>query len=120
MSDRSAAARRRGDLDPEAAARLSGWLRGYRTVPGIPDELFDGMGRPRDHWMQFLGDFAEYPEQEFESRFNLATRHIRDTGVTYRVYGEETERSWPLNPLPLLLSEREWAEIATGVEQRAN
>jgi len=120
MADRSAAARRRGDLDAEAAARLSGWLRGYRTVQGIPDELFDGMGLPRDHWMQFLGDFAEYPQREFDSRFNLATRHIRDTGVTYRVYGEETERSWPLNPLPLLLSQADWTQIAAGVEQRAN
>jgi uncharacterized circularly permuted ATP-grasp superfamily protein/uncharacterized alpha-E superfamily protein len=120
MSDRSAAARRRGDLAPEAAARLSGWLRDYRTVPGIPDELFDGMRRPREHWMQFLGDFAEYPQAEFDSRFSLATRHIRDTGVTYRVYGEETERSWPLNPLPLLLSQADWTQIAAGVEQRAN
>jgi len=120
MSDRAAAARRREDLNPEAAARLSGWLRGYRVVPGIPDELFDGMRRPRDHWMHFLGDFAEYPEREFDSRFSLATRHIRDTGVTYRVYGEETERSWPLNPLPLLLSESDWTQIAAGVEQRAN
>ena len=120
MADRSAAARRREDLDAEAAARLSGWLRGYRPFPGIPDELFDAMGSPRDHWMQFLGDFAEYPEGEFDSRFSLATRHIRDTGVTYRVYGEETERSWPLNPLPLLLSEGDWTQIAAGVEQRAN
>ena len=120
MPERSAAARRREDLDAEAAARLSGWLRGYRTIQGIPDELFDSMGRPRDHWMQFLGDFAEYPDREFDSRFSLATRHIRDTGVTYRVYGEETERSWPLNPLPLLLSESDWTQIAAGVEQRAN
>jgi len=120
MAERSTAVRRREDLDAEAAARLSGWLRGYRTFQGIPDELFDSMGRPRDHWMQFLGDFAEYPDREFDSRFSLATRHIRDTGVTYRVYGEETERSWPLNPLPLLLSQSDWTQIAAGVEQRAN
>ena len=66
----------------------------------MPDELFDATGRPRDYWLSFLGDFAEYPEGELKSRFSLATRHIRDTGVSYRVYGEENERSWPLNPLP--------------------
>ena len=69
---------------------------------------------------RFLGDFAEYPEGEFKSRFDLATRHIRDTGVSYRIYGEENERSWPINPLPLILGEAEWAQIAAGVEQRAN
>jgi uncharacterized circularly permuted ATP-grasp superfamily protein/uncharacterized alpha-E superfamily protein len=118
--DPSSAARRREDLDAAAAGRLSGWLAGYRPLIGIPDELFDTTGRPRDHWIDFLGDVAEFPEREFNSRFSLATRHIRDTGVSYRIYGEETERSWPLNPLPLLLSERDWVQIAAGVEQRAN
>lgn len=112
--------RERLDLEPTAAKRLSGWLKGYKPLPGIPDELFDASGQPRDHWLSFLGDFAEYPEDEFKSRFGLATRHIRDTGVSYRIYGEEHERSWPLNPLPLILGKREWTQIAEGVEQRAN
>lgn len=118
--DLSSAAKRRENLGSAAAARLSGWLRNYRSLQGIPDELFDSTGRPRDYWLCFLGDFAEYPEGEFKSRFSLATRHIRDTGVSYRIYGEENERSWPLNPLPLILGEGEWAQIAAGVEQRAN
>jgi uncharacterized circularly permuted ATP-grasp superfamily protein/uncharacterized alpha-E superfamily protein len=119
-ADPSAAVRRRENLDPAAAHRLSGWLRNYRPLPGIPDELFEPTGSPRDYWLMLLGDFAEYAEGEFKSRFSLATRHIRDTGVSYRIYGEEGERIWPLDPLPLILSEGEWAEIAAGVEQRAN
>jgi uncharacterized circularly permuted ATP-grasp superfamily protein/uncharacterized alpha-E superfamily protein len=112
--------RRRESLDAPAAKRLSGWLTGYRPFAGIPDELFDPTGRPRDYWLDFLGDLAEYPAGEIRSRFNLATRHIRDTGVSHRVYGEENERSWPLSPVPLILSEREWSGIARGVEQRAH
>ena len=84
------------------------------------DELTTTAAGPKDYWLCFLGDFAEYEDGEIDSRFNLATRHIRDTGVSYRIYGEENERSWPLNPLPLLLGEAEWAQIAAGVEQRAN
>lgn len=118
--DLSSTARRREKLDSSAVARLSGWLRNYKTLPGIPDELFDATGRPRDYWLMLLGDLAEYPEEEFKIRFSMATRHIRDTGVSYRIYGEENERSWPLNPLPLILSETEWSQIAAGVEQRAN
>ena len=120
VADGSVAARSADDLDPEAAHRLSTWLRNYRTLVGVPDELFDVMRRPRPDWLKFLAGFAEYPEDESRSRFDLATRHIRDTGVSYRIYGEETERSWPLNPLPLILGHREWAQIAAGVEQRAN
>jgi uncharacterized circularly permuted ATP-grasp superfamily protein/uncharacterized alpha-E superfamily protein len=111
--------RRRENLGSIPAHRLSGWLRDYRPYRGVPDELMMPAGGPRDYWLCFLGDFAEYEEGEYESRFDLATRHIRDTGVSYRIYGEENERGWPINPLPLLLSEREWAQIAAGVEQRA-
>jgi len=118
--DPASAARRRDNLGSTEAARLSDWLRNYRPLPGAPDELFDATGRPRDYWLSFLGDFAEYAEDDFKSRFSLAARYIRDTGVSYRIYGEENERSWPLNPLPLLLGEAEWAQIAAGVEQRAN
>ena len=108
-----------GDLGPAAAARLSGWLRDYRTLAGVPDELFDVTGRPRGDWLNLLAGLAEYSGDEAGSRFDAATRHFRDTGVSYRVYGEENERSWPLNALPLILGQREWAEIAAGVEQRA-
>jgi uncharacterized circularly permuted ATP-grasp superfamily protein/uncharacterized alpha-E superfamily protein len=116
----SPAVRRSENLGSVSARRLSGWLRDYRPYMGVPDELMMPGGGPRDYWLCFLGDFAEYEEGEFDSRFNLATRHIRDTGVSYRIYGEENERSWPINPLPLLLSETEWSQIAAGVEQRAN
>jgi uncharacterized circularly permuted ATP-grasp superfamily protein/uncharacterized alpha-E superfamily protein len=108
------------DLDVPAARRLSDWLRSYRPLHGTPDELLDVMGRPRQHWLSFLGEFAEYTNLEARSRFELATRRIRDTGVTYRVYGEDRERPWPLSPLPLILDKKEWARIAEGVEQRAN
>jgi len=121
LAAKTATARGRADnLRPSAAKRLSSWLRGYRLFQGVPDELMDPMGRPREYWLRFLGEFAEYDEAEFASRFNLATRHIRDTGVSYRIYGEENERSWPINPLPLILSEDEWCKIAAGVKQRAN
>nr|WP_295662642.1 circularly permuted type 2 ATP-grasp protein [Polymorphobacter sp.] len=119
-AEASIAGREPQDLDPASAARLSSWLRNYRTLPGVPDELFDVMRRPRPDWLRFLAGFAEYNHDEARNRFALATRHIRDTGVSYRIYGEENERSWPLNPLPLILGHREWAQIAEGVEQRAN
>jgi uncharacterized circularly permuted ATP-grasp superfamily protein/uncharacterized alpha-E superfamily protein len=106
-------------LDAAGAARLSAWLRGYKPLTGVPDELFDTTGRPRDYWLSFLGDLASYPAEQIRSRFTLATRHIRDTGVSYRIYGEENERSWPINPVPLILGSAEWAKIAEGVEQRA-
>jgi uncharacterized circularly permuted ATP-grasp superfamily protein/uncharacterized alpha-E superfamily protein len=118
--ERQALRRKIEPLDTAAAARLSGWLREYRPLHGVPDELIGKDGRPREYWLDYLGGLAEFAPGEFENRFTLAARHIRDTGVSYRIYGEENERSWPLSPLPLILGEDEWAEIAEGVEQRAS
>jgi uncharacterized circularly permuted ATP-grasp superfamily protein/uncharacterized alpha-E superfamily protein len=102
-----------------ASGRVAAWLEGYRALPDAPDELARPDGRIPAHWLRFLNALAEFPAGEFEDRFALATRHIREAGVTHRIYGDDNERTWPLGPLPLLLGEQEWAEIAAGVEQRA-
>ncbi len=103
----------------EADVRLEGWLDGYRPIPGVPDELFPPGGRSPDAWTRLLGALAQFPPHEFEDRFALATRHIRDAGVSHRIYGEDNERLWPLSPLPLILGQGEWAGIAGGIAQRA-
>ncbi len=118
-ADTSAAARNRAGAEPGAAARLREWLRGYESLPGTPDELFDPKGRPRDHWLDFLGHFAAFPAGDPGNRFGLSARHLRDSGASYRAGGETAERTWPLNPLPLILAQSEWDEISAGVEQRA-
>ncbi len=118
------------DVDPEApdhapsegdaaSARLHAWLRDYRPFVDAPDELAKPDGSSPEPWLRFLRAVAAYPEGDFSERFALATRHIRDAGVSHRIYGDDSERIWPLSPMPLILAEKEWAEIAAGVEQRA-
>src|SRR6516225_8672729 len=102
-----------------AEKRLAGWISGYAGLPGAHDEFLNQDGKPRPHWLHFLQALAELDAAEIERRFASADRHIRDMGISYRVYGETGERSWPLSHLPLLISEAEWQEIAAGIEQRA-
>lgn len=99
--------------------RLDELIEAYEPLPGIPDEFIDGEGRPRDHWLPFLRGFMEFGASELDRRFDLANRHMRDTGVSYRVYGDMDARPWPLGHVPLLIGEAEWAQIADGVAQRA-
>jgi uncharacterized circularly permuted ATP-grasp superfamily protein/uncharacterized alpha-E superfamily protein len=105
--------------EPGATQRLRTWLRGYEPLPGIPDELFDSHGRPRDHWLDFLGHFAAFPAGDPGAPFALPARHLRDSGVTFRPTPGEPERNWPVDPLPLILPQSEWDEISAGVAQRA-
>jgi uncharacterized circularly permuted ATP-grasp superfamily protein len=105
--------------DNAAAARLNDWIDGYRPFADAPDELSPPDGSTPEAWLSFLRAVAQFPEGDYAARFALATRHIRDAGVTHRIYSEDNERVWPLSPLPLILSEQEWAQIEAGVVQRA-
>ncbi len=46
---------------------------------------------------------------------------LRENGVTYNVYGDPrgVGRPWALDPIPLLISSAEYAELETGLIQRA-
>ncbi len=103
----------------EAAERLAKLAAGYKPLPGIPDEFIGKDGRPRPHWLRFLGSLMDLGAEDIPRRFATADRHIRDTGVSYRAYGDTSERAWPLSHVPLLINDDEWRDIAQGIEQRA-
>ncbi len=105
--------------DFDAAARIAAVTAGYAPLPGIPDEFLAADGRPRAHWMRFLAALMELSEDDITRRFATADRHMRDIGVSYRAYGDTSERSWPLSHVPLLIEAEEWREIAQGIEERA-
>lgn len=46
-------------------------------------------------------------------------REIQELGLTFRLLGDEEERSWPLTPMPLIIGSAEWDAIADGLVQRA-
>ncbi|MGH6844979.1 MAG: circularly permuted type 2 ATP-grasp protein, partial [Methylocella sp.] len=113
----SAADQAKADFD--AAGRMTELAAGYKPLPGIPDEFIGADGRPRAHWLRFLAALMELSADDIGRRFATADRHIRDTGVSYRAYGDTSERAWPLSHVPLLIEAGEWREIAQGIEQRA-
>src|SRR5215813_1135878 len=101
---------------------FSPWVTAYRPLPGVFDEMVDGAGRLRPHWRPFLTLLAGLGSEEINRRFAAADRHLRDSGVFYRVYEDPAgvERSWPLNHVPLLIDAAEWEALKRGVIQRAD
>ena len=104
-----------------AGRNARGLLSGYRPIPGIADEMLDREGAIRPGWEQLIAALSEMTFKERTERFGRADQYLRDAGVYYRVYeGTGTrEREWPLAHIPLIISEAEWSEIATGIEERA-
>ena len=71
----------------QADEDLEPLLSGYHCIfPRNFDEMMDHHGRVREHWRPFLGMLAALGPEEVGRRFAAADRHLRDSGVFYRVY----------------------------------
>ena len=83
--------------------------------------MMDHHGRVREHWRPFLAMLAALGPEEVNRRFAAADRHLRDSGVFYRVYEDPAGavRPWPLSHVPLLIDAAEWQELKAGLIQRA-
>ncbi|MFT6223049.1 MAG: putative circularly permuted ATP-grasp superfamily protein [Paracoccaceae bacterium] len=97
-------------------------LRGYQRLKGVSDELFDAQGKMRDVWRPFVSHLAGLTPDGVAGRFHRGNQYLRDTGVFYRKYGEESasERDWPLSHIPVMVSDTDWAQISEGLIQRAD
>ncbi len=106
---------------PGLHPHVAGLISGYKPLPNVWDEMVDHNGRPRATWVKLLNKIAELGPAELNRGFAAADRHLRDTGVFYRVYDEAGggERPWPLNHMPLLISPQDWQMLKAGVIQRA-
>ncbi len=109
----------RSEVFEKAAAESL--LGGYRTLPGVRDEMLDADGRPRPHWVPFLAALAGMGPEELRRRFGSADRYLRDSGVFYRVYDDAGggERPWSLSHVPLLIEQSDWTALSSGLIQRA-
>lgn len=97
-------------------------IAGYRATPGGYDEMVGPDGRPRTHWLPFLSMLAAIGPEEAGRRFGAAERHLRESGVFYRVYEDSAgvERPWPLSAIPLLIEPAEWRALRAAAIQRAS
>ena len=95
--------------------------RDYVPLPGCYDEMVDRDGTPRAHWADLAGSLQELGVEELLRRQAEAARLLDQDGVVYNAYREEerADQRWLLDPLPAVLSSREWEGIESGVIERA-
>ena len=70
-------------------------------------------------WQTFMR-FTQGP-QDLNLRREHLQRLIRDNGVTYNVYADADgpQRPWSIDLFPMLIEAADWAQIESGVRQRA-
>ncbi len=94
---------------------------GYTPSAGVFDEMMTPDGALRDAWGRVMATPDFRSADVLSNRWREAERQIRENGVTYNVYGDPRglARPWPLDPVPLVIEEREWQAIEAALVQRA-
>lgn len=84
------------------------------------DEMLEADCAPRQHYRALMEHLQELPADEIQRRKQAADQTFLHQGITFTVYGREegTERIFPHDLIPRILTAAEWDEIARGLEQR--
>src|SRR5688500_19657942 len=87
---------------------------------GFFDEMFDVDGAPRNGAAPLLARIAELADGELMSRQRAAERAFWELGITFNVYGSEegTERIFPFDIIPRIVSAADWKLVEAGLKQR--
>jgi uncharacterized circularly permuted ATP-grasp superfamily protein len=91
----------------------------YR-LNGSYDEMFERVEQPRAQYRRLFERLSELTPAELHQRQQAADLMFLHQGVTFTVYNanEGTERIFPYDLLPRILSGAEWATIERGLVQR--
>jgi uncharacterized circularly permuted ATP-grasp superfamily protein len=110
-------------VSPQATGRPvrpSGALFQQYSVGGAFDEMFDGDAEARAHYRGLLDELATATPAELRRSQGEADRAFLTQGITFTVYGDEqgTERIFPFDLLPRIITAREWDTLERGLTQR--
>jgi uncharacterized circularly permuted ATP-grasp superfamily protein len=84
------------------------------------DEMFDAEGAPRPQYAPLVERLLVMDPTELRQRQSAADLAFLNQGITFTVYGQKdgTERIFPYDLLPRILTAEEWAVIERGLTQR--
>jgi uncharacterized circularly permuted ATP-grasp superfamily protein len=84
------------------------------------DEMREASGDVRSHYQALAETLATLPVDELQRRKQSADLSFLTQGITFTVYGrdEGTERIFPYDLLPRMITAREWDRIERGLTQR--
>src|SRR5947209_3042433 len=92
----------------------------HYTLDAAFDEMLDADGRPRAHYQELYHRLLEMPAETLYQRQQAANTAFLNQGITFTVYGDDegTERIWPYDLLPRIITGAEWETIERGLTQR--
>src|SRR6185436_1048780 len=94
-------------------------VTGYAT-DGFFDEMFASEDSVRPHYRRFGESFRTVSREEWEIRRHAVDALFLRQGITFNVYGDSqgTERIFPFDMMPRIISAHEWDKLEAGLIQR--
>lgn len=102
-------------LDSTTRARFERYELG-----NVYDEMFAQEHDPRPPYRALLERMIALAPEELQQRQRAADLSFLNQGITFTVYGDQqgTERIFPYDLLPRIITGQEWATIERGLSQR--
>ena len=96
-------------------------LLSYPPLQRSGDEVYGADGALHPHWKYVMESVTSLSGTVLGERQSKARRLLRDDGATYNIYNDETSdsRIWGLDLVPNVISSDDWAEIESGLLERA-
>jgi len=93
----------------------------YAPIEGYWDEALLPSGFPRRHWRQLTVAIRRMGFRQFNRYWQSGVQLIREASISNNVATNPwgNERPLPLDPVPLVIAEDEWAQIEKAVIQRS-
>jgi uncharacterized circularly permuted ATP-grasp superfamily protein len=84
------------------------------------DEMFSAPGELHKHYELLMNHFSSLPADELQRRKQAADLSFLNQGITFTVYGrqEGTEKIFPYDLLPRIITAAEWSKVEHGLMQR--
>ncbi len=89
-------------------------------LEGAFDEMFDPQGNVRPQYAPLFEMLKESPASELKRAKQESDLIFLNQGITFTVYGKEegTERIFPHDLLPRIITRSEWQHVEAGLTQR--
>ena len=84
------------------------------------DEMFEKDNVTRPHYQALKGLLESLEKDEFENMRNSADQSLLRQGITFTVYDdvEGTEKIFPVDLIPRIITDKEWRPVEKGLKQR--
>jgi uncharacterized circularly permuted ATP-grasp superfamily protein len=103
-----------------SASKPAGAMFANYLLDAAYDEMFDRAGEPRPHCQALYQDLLAASVPELRDHQSEAEKTFLTQGITFTVYGDTqgTERIFPYDLLPRLITAAEWRVLEEGLTQR--